>query len=720
MNSDYLRGSLGTYAPQKILMLQDHSVCLINMQLMSLKQTLMHSFLCLKFKILHCLMKKHLVYSSLAKSHFLQLQNSRFCGSILLQEKPIQSHKENILIGVTRGHSIHISMLRFHFFLSNHISCHKHGMSLVYTKVESETYCGFRVPWDIIVKRNQMFIHLSIRELKYYSVELFYSNFRPSWITNLSLALTIYSDGSPSFYFITPFTFFDKNVKSYTYNVMSHHENYLLIHVSANNLFKTHIIIYDGPGNLARNLLEVNDAQQTIYRYIRTTAFMAFIDIKLLDSGLNYSKIINITTKYSKQKVDDCVYLQRGLIEAKSNKWKNMACMRKFELFMYEIQIIFRAFKFVGPNMLTMLSNSVCQYGGLFVEFNSREQQYEFCESIDYDYILRSSNKSLTLIVVWFSGYSQGKLRANLMSSDCRTSHAEFYLSKSTLLLPNILHKQTLSQYCEIFICPALLNHHQMRFTVQFGPYSLGTIRLEVIQFYTLSACEPDVKYDHRPEVSIRSISLENWPLHSTPNISQIDYNISDRFVMTFAYLHEANVSLGYICKPEMTRLQMAIQVTQSSCQKWANMNHIVNNIPSLSASCQQISKHIRYFFTPTNNDSKGYIDFIYKDTGHINDGFDLEVKYLKCPMICRNYRYRLLVRMVDDKTVLEYKTSVGQSISTGKYHRGVRVTILPPDPLCDQHLLCELHLHIPHGGIKDVAQNPIHEQSTLHFYEKR
>ena len=83
-------------------------------------------------------------------------------------KKTAQSREDNILIGATRSHSIHISMLRIHFFLSNHISCHNHGISFVYTNVERETFCDFRISWDIIIKRNQMFMHLSITEFKYY------------------------------------------------------------------------------------------------------------------------------------------------------------------------------------------------------------------------------------------------------------------------------------------------------------------------------------------------------------------------------------------------------------------------------------------------------------------------------------------------------------------------------------------------------------------------
>ena len=713
INSQYLRGSLGKYNQQKILMLHDHSVCLSNIQHVSLRHTLMYSFSCVKFKISHCLMKKHEAYSSLAKNDILPLQNISYCGSIWLLEKPQTSYREHIFIGVMIRHNIHLNILRFNFFLAYPILCHQHSMSFSYTTAQFETYCGIRMPWDIIVKENKMYIHLSIREFKMYSFHLYYSSFRSRWIANVTRVFTEYSDIS-SFYVIKPYAIFDIFVKSYTYYVMSHQENYLMFKVLVTNLIRAHMIIYDGPGELSRNIFEINDEKLKGYSYIRTTAFLAFIKIRLLDNLSRNFKHINISTTYNKHDMGPCVNLQTGIIQAKSNMWKNIACTGTFRTDFKEVKVKFRTFTFSGPNMLTDSSDSVCQYGGLVVQFNRRKEQHEFCESL-HDYILHSKNKSLTFIVVWFSGYSHGVFRANLLMSDCKTYYAEFYLSKSTLLLPNILHQPTLSQGCDVVICPALQYYHQRRFTLQFGPDSLGTISLSVIQYYTLSACDTEVRYDYGSEINIKSIALENWPLHLRPNISDTYHNITDNVMVTFAYLYTANVSLRYICNPEMTRKQMAVVVKQSSCQERQTAKpFVVNKIPSLRGACLNGT----FYLTPSSKGSEGYIDFIYKDTGQINEGIDLLVGYSKCPSECRTYRYSIFVKMVDDKTVRQYTTNVGQSTFTGKYHRGFRLTILLPHSLCDQHLTCQLQLSP--GRFKSDGQNVKHQPSTWHFYEKR
>ena len=76
-------------------------------------------------------------------------------------------------------------------------------------------------------------------------------------------------------------------------------------------------------------------------------------------------------------------------------------------------------FIFFGHNMVTTLSDSVCQYGGLLVYFNDGRYHYEFCESLHKNTIYTGSN-SLTFILVWFLGYSRGNLTAWLSASDCK------------------------------------------------------------------------------------------------------------------------------------------------------------------------------------------------------------------------------------------------------------------------------------------------------------
>ena len=95
-------------------------------------------------------------------------------------------------------------------------------------------------------------------------------------------------------------------------------------------------------------------------------------------------------------------------------------------------------------------------------------------------------------------------------------------------------------------------------------------------------------------------------------------------------------------------------------------------------------------------------------------------VGYSKCPMNCRHYIYSIFVKMMDNKTVRRYTTNVGQYTYTGKYHRGLRLTISPPDPLCDQHMQCQLQLIIYHGRFTNNAIDTTHQESTFHFYDKR
>ena len=145
----------------------------------------------------------------------------------------------------------------------------------------------------------------------------------------------------------------------------------------------------------------------------------------------------------------------------------------------------------------------------------------------------------------------------------------------------------------------------------------------------------------------------------------------------------------------------------------------IVNNIPALMDRCVQS----RYDFTPHHNVEANYTEFLHVDTGNAKNIFSITVYHVKCPVEFRNYRYKTFVRVDDGKTVLEYKTSVGNPTSTRYYHRGFRVSILAPDPLCNQHLQCQMRLFVKEEnkgyGQQQVAQL-LDDIPTLYFHQKR
>ena len=132
-SSCYLRGSLRSYAPLNILVLNDYSLCFTRTLGLhvSVRQTLTYGFLCVNIIFLHCTFQNPIEYSrGLNKDAFIPLLSSLYCGSIWMREKPISSFKKDILMQVKTTHNIHLSILEFTFFLAHPISCHQHGIVL--------------------------------------------------------------------------------------------------------------------------------------------------------------------------------------------------------------------------------------------------------------------------------------------------------------------------------------------------------------------------------------------------------------------------------------------------------------------------------------------------------------------------------------------------------------------------------------------------------------
>ena len=206
-NSRYMTGSLRDYSPQKTLVLYDYSLCLTGIQYRSIKQMLTHAFTCVKHNLIHCIFESAVTYSEgLSKDVFIPLRYSSYCGSIWMQEKPMSHIEEYILIVVPTTYNIHINILEFYFFLSNPLHCHLHGISFSHSVIKTEAYCGVRVPWNFITRGNTIMLHLVIREFNVYSLQLFYSSFDSSWLSDVSTVLKMYKDDFGSFDVAKPYS----------------------------------------------------------------------------------------------------------------------------------------------------------------------------------------------------------------------------------------------------------------------------------------------------------------------------------------------------------------------------------------------------------------------------------------------------------------------------------------------------------------------------------
>ena len=714
----YIKGSLESYTPQKILVLNDYSICLRQTPHLSVKQLFTHEFLCVKYKLLHCIFKDPIKYSrGLIRDAFQSMLNGAYCGAIWIREKPILFLKKDILVQATQNHNIHMNFLQFRFFLESSMFCHQHGVVLSSPKFESESYCGSRIPWSIITKGNTLVLHLTITKYKKYVLQVYYSSFHTNWISDISSVLNIYNDDFLSFNITRPYS--RVNIISYRYYIMSHPDTYIQIRVHSNTNSEGHFIIRDGPGSLSPIILESKDSHTTDLQ-IETSAYWAFIHLRLFDVDIKYLPL-QITTAGNIRDILSCANHKRDVIVAKSNIWKNTVCIDSFYSTHQFHKILVKTFLFAGPNMVTDLSDSVCQYGGLLVQFNGRMKEYGFCESLD-DYAIHTGENVINVILIWFVGYSHGSFTGLMQRSDCKSYHAE---PSMVLNEPLYQHFEYWSTHaCRIFVAPPLVTGNQPLFNIKLGPRDIGPAYIQIKRVNTLSPCEPeysDMKQNNAA-LAIETISLNNWPLNVGNIVSSSKIPFLNNIFMAFVYLESVNISLPYICTPKLTRVQLAVIIHVSACISVKGKGIKVfaaNNIPILTGYCNKILKS----FKPTGTTgSKLYKNFIYKDRrltkkGNVHPGHEIQVEYEKCPMECRNYKYSTFVKMENEKTVFEYTTRVGHATSTGRYHKGFRVSILPPDKLCHQHMHCVLKIFINKLLSKDSGSDP---QPSLHYYGKR
>ena len=352
-----------------------------------------------------------------------------------------------------------------------------------------------------------------------YSLQLFYTAFRTNWIYKISQVFEVYHKTASAVYVTQPHIFMVINVKSYDYHVMSQHKNNIEIRIIQINWKMSHFTIHDGPGSLSPTLFKAE-----------------------YNTDIIQTSALEVTAVYNRRHVLTCVNYQQGLIEARSNKLTNTVCLATIT-HRSEIGMHVKTFQFYGPTVSTVLSPSVCQYGGLDLKFGSSNTYSELCESVD-NYVLSSVNRSISFIVVWFAGYSQGEIIAHLSLTDCTTMYPELVMSQKTLLKPTNLIYPHLLVGCITIVCPALQNRYQETCILKLGPPALGSVQISLATENILTSCEPSYLKTTKANFSIKTVSMNNWPLTLRNNVSHTFHNLDDYFEKSFDYLHSATIYL--------------------------------------------------------------------------------------------------------------------------------------------------------------------------------
>ena len=625
-----------------------------------------------------------------------------------------------LLMEVEKSHVIYSEILSFNFRISRSVPCASHGLVIFYEGYTSQSYCGRRVPWDRILPVDHASLRLAIMANVDYTIAFFYSSIRKIPIERVLHVNIIYQQYNGMI------TNADKPYPI-QYSVLTDPDKLISLNVKSNNAVNGFVVVKDGPGPLSNTILRIVNTNTPSNKFAKTSAYWAYVQI-ILQSGEH--AVINVTIQIMRYSRAMCFQKGIKMFRYLSSLQKNIVCSSELKAPTNKfVHLFLHRFFFYGHSTLSNTHSSPCQYGGLTIHFLYADKGFELCEHRHRLNIYSQIDK-IYITVAWFSKYSNGYIAMSLLNyTECPTVYFERFP------LADIHHhdfrtklNMGLPRDCYCIICPPLEMGRLDYCTYHIGPPSVGTAELEITTHNTLEHCNTrleNISTNHILSYSMNTTSYDKWPFALDNTSLQSDYKRRLlRSVHQYTFLHVANLNLSLICRKESPRRQMSIFVKVSVCEvrKSKRMNFIVNSIPALSDDCLN---YLFYFMVankrfPIRNN---HHDFMYIGNGHVNKGHIVSVHYMSCPEQCRNFKYSIFVRNINDQDIVQYTTDVGMRTFTGYYNRGYRVSIILPKKTQCLQLVCRFRLFAVKPSLS-IGTKEYHEPTTYtglpHFYNKR
>ena len=725
INTQHLTGSLEKQVEQKYNVFLDVNACTFKTHMSSLVDAFTSLHLCIKKQLFHCYFTNP-SRNATGVSISTTPRNVPYCGSMWIQDNPAVSFWKEILIEMKDGHHIQLNMVLFKFSFYRHMLCQSHSISFVSEDFSTEAYCGVRVPWTLIIQNHRVFLRFSISNNKEYYFKLFYSSFHPNWISNLARILkSCHPPWSSINYFSLLLDMFEVNIVQYRYYIFARQYDRLSIFVALRDLLNIRLRIHDGPGPLSNELAHFTRAKNDKDIFVQSSAYSAFLLIEPVDFRQNASVTFHIRLPKKVATFRECATtFHKGSIRVMSNEWRTIACVYTFNTSSskyWGISVSF--FEFYGPNMVTDLPTYPCQYGGLGIEVEQKGRALLTCENVQ-DITIHSQYKGLTLHVAWFSGYSRGQLSAVIKRTYCKYIYANLSppIGPHNDNLGTILKHDSVSDVCSFLVCPPSPNYEQSKCVIRLGPPHIGPALIKVFLQDYLDPCTPE-SYSVNDDITLTAVLSMDWPFISSKTISYQRYFLTRKFLAntsnTYTYLFNATITVPHLCFGAKPYKQLAVRLTVSTCSVTA-LGHqpiimIANNIPGLTDHCLNVV--IKFIFaaennTKTENYPNNFIyppteayenrfglvkfrDFYFAESGYVYKTHEVRLIYSKCPTECRTYKYTTFIRSMDNTTVIEYTSKVGDYTLIQENHRGFRISISVDQAQCEAHLTCLLELSV-------------------------
>ena len=665
----------------------------------SMRETIFSVRNCLRIYILHCLKKTQNVNEAYVNETAIRVDNQQYCGMLNMNSIRTIHNPYYFHFTVLASYIMHFNILYFNFEWS-HLGCQSHSLVVSASVFGDVFLCGRRQTSIFIINDYHASMETILTPDRFYEFVIFYSIVRPAWLDSTIRVAKL----SAPVLFLPQSIFYPAYDRFFQFIVTVHPLKYIVF-VKDTKTQMVQTTFYDGPGLLSTRL-NVVDGNTFITSSFNGVIYLRYTGPSRFDIQISISshKLRRFRTAcYIRKRTYDLPIS----MNAYTNKNKGIMCYKKFSRFDGFLRFHISHFIHVGPTVID--GDNDCQYGGLFIYRVG--PTIRIC-SRRTSYLIYGENRNMTILLVWFPGYSHGQVLGSIQEETCTTTYIPW--DNNILRKNNIIPRD--DAYCQRLICPAHYSKKTGYCELQINGLRqyIGASIIGVGEFHGLHPCLNHL-ISNMTYYNISALHSEKWPM-TAMKISKM--TIAPSMEIKFDFLRNVNISLPNICHIEMPFRRRAVILKKSVCfiqpvyqtVKWKFLLNSLEITPACLGPAFVLAR-----------DKVSDVFYIVDDGRQT--GLDVGVHTMNCPKGCNNYSVVLTVIKESKTSVYQYIGNANDILFTGFYHRGFRVTVIPANYSCSQHYQCKVGISIrkPQYPIGVTNTTVVyHGNQEWHMFPKR
>ena len=613
---------------------------------------------CITAKISYC------VHSSQTRHDIKQpMIIQTYCGMISGTSVYPQPSMVEAYFTAWKNYVMHFNVYVFEFEWST-VRCEKQGL-LIFNSATSKTMCftGRRKPWIMIF--NGGYTAIKLQAVEPYKILIFYSIHSPNWLYDFAEGKYINLKADK----YLPI----RSIPKVSYSVTERYHIHVKVDIMRRVVFiiqkgrTDDVLFYDGPGILSNRLWEV---KKNIFF---TSGFHGFF---VLRRKRSQTFSISLQYRYRTTPIPTCLAQHNSLplrIFGAVSMNEGGICFRQFRLRYDYLSLYVETFVFDGPTSLD--GSEHCYYGGLYVELVNHTTS--LCEN-SRDYKIYGEAVNLTMLLVWYSGYSHGRITGYILREDCYTRYV--HLSSSPVYHQIVLEDEV---FCHYMICLYIKTGQgqHCKFHVRDITEVIGPVSIDLSRFHSMYRCSGDTGLYNTPHNTSFRYFRGDWLLSSAELLSEP--TTVRRF--KFTCLQDFNTSLPFTCDPAMPFIQIGILLKRSMYSVNNKKSHFIMG----SLVIRPTLLHRAHRIDVLKDKATSYLFMVdKKETVHKGGPTTFELFFDNCPVECRNYTYIWTVQYRN--TVTRYTSQQKDiTIFIGYFHQNFNVTVIPRTNKCKRLKNC-------------------------------